>query len=120
MLRYGLAVLYLLVLVLPLHAEGTGPNSWWFQSLKAPSGMSCCSVADCHATEARADDQGNWQALVPRNVRDNTPIWIDGPAIAVLASPRSIDGRAYICLSPNSDNEHSPVVYCFVPPWSIF
>jgi hypothetical protein len=87
-------------LSLPVHAEGNRAS--WFHSLKQPvTGMSCCDIADCHATQADWR-QGEWWAKVEGE-------WQPVPKSKLLKKT-SIDGQAYVCSGP------SRVIYCFVPP----
>ncbi|HVV94718.1 MAG TPA: hypothetical protein VHD15_15000 [Hyphomicrobiales bacterium] len=87
-------------LSLPAHAEGDRAS--WFHSLRQPAtGMSCCDIADCHATQADWR-QGGWWAKVDGE-------WEPVPGEKLLKKT-SIDGQAYVCSGP----EH--VIYCFVPP----
>jgi hypothetical protein len=94
------AVLAVAALGLPAHAAGDRAS--WFHSLRQPqTGMSCCDVADCHATEADWRGHG-WWAKVDGE-------WEPVPGEKLLKKT-SIDGRAYVCSGP----QH--VIYCFVPP----
>jgi hypothetical protein len=85
--------------VAPARAES---RAAWFQSLRQPqTGMSCCSLADCHA--ATADWRGDgWWAKVDGE-------WMPVPKSKLLKKT-SIDGQAYICTGPMR------TIYCFVPP----
>jgi hypothetical protein len=129
-----LTLAFLLVAVRHLHAhddlawrmlaDGDVSRAEWFETLKTPSGESCCSVSDCRKIRAvwRGDTEGWWA-----NVNGT---WRPIPAEKVLTSPRSIDGAAYICMgndSPGSSpDRRDPLrgnvpsllgaIYCFVPP----
>ena len=110
-------------LAMPMLAEGETGRAEWFESLKTPSGQSCCSLSLCRQTTAewRGDTQG-WWVLANGS-------WRPVPANKVLTSTRSIDGAAYLCAGSDSrgavDEEESPLwaiprvlgtIYCFVPP----
>jgi hypothetical protein len=101
-------------------ANGDRSRAEWFEKLKTPSGESCCNLNDCRQTRAewRTETEG-WWALV--NGR-----WRPIPADKVLASPRSIDGAAYLCMGRELPYGHGSLtgnvtpllgaIYCFVPP----
>jgi hypothetical protein len=73
----------------------------WFQSLKSPSGMSCCSEADCRYVVDRIGSTG-YQAFF-----DNK--WIDIPNEIVVRRDNPT-GQAVLCAT----QDHS-YLYCFVP-----
>ena len=109
-------------LAMRMLAEGDTVRAEWFESLKTPSGQSCCSQSDCRQTTAewRGDTEG-WWVLVNGS-------WRPVPADKVLVSPKSIDGAAYLCSGSDSrgsaDQDSPPgtippvlgTIYCFVPP----
>ena len=86
-------------------ANGDDRRNEWFQSLKRPSGGSCCNLTDCRATEAE-DRNGVWWAIVREK-------WTRIPPEVVLQKPLSIDGDAYVC---SSTGYGTPIIYCFLPP----
>ena len=73
----------------------------WFQGLHQPgTGMSCCSIADCHQTDFRTNGthyealiEGRWLAIPPDKILDRT----DNPT-----------GRAVVCYTPTLG------ILCFV------
>jgi len=73
----------------------------WFQGLHQPgTGMSCCSIADCHPTDFRTSGthyealiEGRWLAIPPDKILDRT----DNPT-----------GRAVVCYTPTLG------ILCFV------
>ncbi len=98
-------LIFLLVGVSPALAGDRGD---WFASLKQNgSGISCCDVSDCHATEAEWR-RNHWYAVVSEK-------WTPVPPESVLQTPRSLDGEAYVCNS--AETPSSPAfIYCFIPP----
>ncbi len=84
----------------------------WYRSLMRPdTKTSCCHLTDCKMTVAVQVD-GIWWAEVKGGSPDVSG---DGelqiPADKVLDHPLSIDGEAYVCMSPTTQ-----FVFCFVPP----
>ena len=83
----ALAIALLAGLVLAAAPAGTDPNSptaAWFRSLKTPEGGSCCSLADCRATQIAPDGAGGlvafldaygWVAIPPDKIqrREDNP-----------------------------------------------
>jgi len=104
-----------------MQAGGDPTRADWFESLKTPTGASCCDDRDCRRTIAEwRGATRSWWAFVNAE-------WRQVPAKAVLPSPPSIDGYAYICMGEDSvgDTRHAmsgmkgPLpgqIYCFVPP----
>jgi hypothetical protein len=74
----------------------------WFQSLQAPNGTSCCSLADCRMTDYRTKATG-YEAFV-----DNR--WIAVPRDRVLDHVANPTGRAVVCYMPSMG------ILCFVRP----
>jgi hypothetical protein len=65
----------------------------WFESLRQPgTGMSCCSMADCRATDFRIQG-GQYQARVMGK-------WEDVPPSVVLRRTDNPTGRAIVCYTP--------------------
>jgi hypothetical protein len=105
-------------------ADGDASRAEWFETLKTPSGESCCNLSDCSQIPAewRGDTEG-WWVLV-------SGAWRPVPADKVLTYPRSIDGAAYLCMGSGSRGDAPAglgsvsrsissllgVIYCFVPP----
>jgi len=63
--------------------------------------VSCCNNADCRATRAYVDEQGQWHAW-------NGMRWLLVPADKVLPTDFAGDGRSHLC-------EQADHVYCFTP-----
>lgn len=105
MIRLALALL--LALAGNAWSQDIMDRGAWFESLKQPTtGMSCCSIADCRATQA--EWRGNrWYAIVMGD-------WVPIPDDRVLHDKPSIDGDAYVCHGPGG------TIYCFVPPSMAF
>ena len=111
-------------LALRMLAHGDASRAEWFETLRTPSGASCCSLSDCRSTPAewRGDTEG-WWALVDG-------AWRAVPADKIVTWPKSIDGAAYLCAGLDSRGEPSDgvgsrlgnippllgAIYCFVPP----
>jgi hypothetical protein len=75
----------------------------WFQSLRQPgTGISCCSIADCRATEYRTNGDG-YEALIDG-------AWLPVPADKVLHRIDNPIGRAVVCYMPGRG------ILCFVTP----
>jgi hypothetical protein len=75
----------------------------WFQGLRQPgTGISCCSIADCRATEYRTGADG-YEALI-----DGT--WLRVPQDKVLHRVDNPIGRAVVCYMPGRG------ILCFVTP----
>ena len=65
----------------------------WFQSLRAPdTGVSCCSIADCRATDYRTTGD-HYEVLI-----DNR--WLIVPRDKVLQRIDNPVGRAVVCWTP--------------------
>ena len=99
----------ILALLLLIAAPSTADPSLapWFQSLQAPSGMSCCALADGHILK-----DSEW-----RIVGDHYEIlvagkWIEVPADAVLNQVENPTGGAVAFYPPSG----APPLYCFVRP----
>jgi len=85
----------------PPNADGT--LAPWFQSLRQPgTGISCCSMADCRATEYRTSDSG-YEAFIEDR-------WLAVPADRVLDHTENPTGRAIVCYMPGRG------ILCFVRP----
>ena len=75
----------------------------WFQSLRQPgTGISCCSMADCRATEYRTTAIG-YEAFVDDK-------WMPVPPDRVLEHTDNPTGRAIVCYMPGRG------ILCFVRP----
>lgn len=73
----------------------------WFQSLHQPgTGISCCSIADCRATEYRITGD-HYEALIEDK-------WVAVPPDKVLQRIDNPVGRAVVCWTPQTG------VMCFV------
>src|SRR5215469_2102304 len=85
----------------PPNADGT--LAPWFQSLRQPgTGISCCSMADCRATEYRTTADG-YEAFIEDR-------WLTVPADRVLDHTDNPTGRAIVCYMPGRG------ILCFVRP----
>lgn len=129
-LAYGAASLGLALSLSPSSACA-GDRREWFESLTVPgTSTGCCSIADCHRTEARVDADGHWWARLKEEWWP-APKWVAVPPERVLTRPRSIDGEAYVCETGASPGGMTlgaingevyrtapvdPSVRCFVPP----
>ncbi|HXP32336.1 MAG TPA: hypothetical protein VN832_14675 [Stellaceae bacterium] len=84
--------------------EGADPTlAPWFQSLRQPgTGVSCCSIADCRATEYRSRGEG-YEAFIDER-------WISVPQERVLDHIDNPTGRAVVCYEPTRG------ILCFVRP----
>jgi hypothetical protein len=102
----GAAALSALVAVSAAHAtppENADPAlAPWFQSLQAPNGSSCCSMADCRMTEYRTNETG-YEALIEGR-------WMTVPPDRVLERVGNPTGRAVVCYAPGMG------ILCFVRP----
>jgi|SRR5579862_5726225 len=101
----GLAAVSLLAVIAiaapPENADGT--LAPWFQSLRQPgTGISCCSMADCRATEYRTSAVG-YEAFVDDK-------WLAVPPDRVLDHTNNPTGRAIVCYMPGRG------ILCFVRP----
>jgi hypothetical protein len=74
----------------------------WFQSLQAPNGSSCCSIADCRMTDYRTNKSG-YEALIEGR-------WMTVPRDRVLDRVSNPTGRAVVCYLPGMG------ILCFVRP----
>jgi hypothetical protein len=75
----------------------------WFNSLSAPDGTACCSIADCRRTISRITADG-YEALI-----DNT--WVIVPWDRVLPKNNNPTGQAVVCTAPRTK-----IILCFVRP----
>jgi hypothetical protein len=75
----------------------------WFNSLAAPDGTPCCSIADCRPTTARHTADG-YEARIG-------DAWVTVPWDRVLARPDNPTGKAIVCYAPRTT-----IVLCFVRP----
>ncbi len=75
----------------------------WYQSLRQPgTGISCCSMADCRATEYRTSAFG-YEAFIDDK-------WLAVPPDRVLQHVDNPTGRAIVCYVPGRG------ILCFVRP----
>jgi hypothetical protein len=86
----------------------------WYKSLKDPkTGWSCCSVADCRATELRPDpnDHSKWQAYISKDIWGITAPndWMTIPPEHVLHNHDNPTGQVVICYYGNE-------IHCAVLP----
>ena len=116
-------------------------NSWYRGLHRSGLQLPCCSLKDCHKTEAELREDGSWWGRlgtpVYRNPRDPTevPSWILGEWIKIndeaivrdghgkpVPNP---EGEAVIChdlTRINGGISLSPrwtTVWCFVPPFEV-
>jgi hypothetical protein len=65
----------------------------WYQSLRQPdTGVSCCSIADCRATDYRTDGD-HYEVLIGNK-------WTIVPKDKVLQHIENPIGRAVVCWTP--------------------
>lgn len=101
-------LLLLAVLLLGAGAAGADPPpnadpalAPWFRSLLQPgTSISCCSVADCRATEYRIEGD-HYEALIGDT-------WFVVPPDKVLERTDNPTGRAVVCWTPQRG------IVCFV------
>jgi hypothetical protein len=75
----------------------------WFRSLMQPgTGLSCCSISDCRATESRVKND-HYEALIGEN-------WFVVPPEKILDRTDNPTGRAVVCWTPQRG------IVCFVRP----
>lgn len=74
--------------------EGFDPTlAPWFQSLRQPgTGTSCCSIADCRATDYRTNGD-SYEAFIDDR-------WTIVPPDKVLQRADNPTGRAVVCWTP--------------------
>jgi hypothetical protein len=73
----------------------------WFHSLMQPgTGVSCCSLSDCRATESRTNGD-HYEALVGEQ-------WVVVPPDKILQRTDNPIGRAVVCWTPQRG------ILCFV------
>jgi hypothetical protein len=116
-------------------------NSWYERLHRSGLRHPCCSLRDCHKTDAEIREDGSWWGRlgipVYKNPRDPTevPNWILGEWIKIKdevivrddhGKPvRNPEGEAVIChdLTVVNDGVYvSPnwtIVWCFVPPFEV-
>jgi hypothetical protein len=75
----------------------------WFRSLLQPgTTVSCCSIADCRATDSRVEG-GRYEALIGQQ-------WYAVPPDKILQRTDNPTGRAVVCWTPQRG------IMCFVRP----
>jgi hypothetical protein len=85
----------------PPDADPNSTMGQWYRSLTVPrSGLSCCSVADCRAVEARLT-AGRWEIRAGDD-------WLAVPPEVILKRDNP-DGRPIACVLAGT-------IRCFVPP----
>jgi hypothetical protein len=116
-------------------------SSWYLNLHRRGLQHPCCSLKDCHKTDAEMREDGTWWGRlgtqVYKNPRDptGTPNWTLGDWIKIKDEAivrddhgkpvRNPEGEAVIChdLTVTNDGVHvSPnwtVVWCFVPPFEV-
>ena len=73
----------------------------WFRSLMQPgTGMSCCALSDCRATESRIEGD-HYEALIGEK-------WFVVPPERILDRTDNPTGRAIVCWTPQRG------IVCFV------
>jgi hypothetical protein len=84
----------------------------WFKSLHTPSGVGCCSIADCRPVEYRIE-KDHFEALIGKQFGDDVnPHWEPVPPDHILQNTRNPTGRAVACWLPYLQ----PHILCFVLP----
>lgn len=78
----------------------------WFQSLRQPkTGVSCCSVSDCHRLT-----ENQWRMTPGGYQVEIGSRWVNVPQSHVLEHQRNPSGGAVACY-----DDVRRVVFCFVP-----
>jgi hypothetical protein len=73
----------------------------WFQSLRQPAtGMSCCSIADCRATQYRIR-KDHYEVMIKGR-------WLTVPPDKILQRVDNPTGRGVVCYTPTLG------IMCFV------
>lgn len=90
----------------------------FYEGLKDPHGNSCCSMLDCHPTEAELKD-GHWRArlLRPEEGKFIPDVWVAIPDEKVLKNHNPV-GQPIICHVIQWKDGHmdpSTFVRCFLP-----
>jgi hypothetical protein len=92
----------------------------WFRSVKSPTGVPCCDIADGHRTTWRAGPDGGYE--VPINGEEEPPgtepHWIPVPPEAIIRNAGNPVGEAivwYRDYGPNVVDPNRFYVRCFVP-----
>jgi hypothetical protein len=85
----------------------------WFKSLRSPSGVHCCDVADGHRTDWEIRPTGYY---IP-NPMDPTGEWIAVPAGAVVHDAGNPVGEAIVWWTVVAIDEDQTTIFirCFVP-----
>ena len=106
---YAVVAAFFMVSLISAFARATPPDNAdatlapWFQSLRQPgTGISCCSMADCRATEYRTSGMG-YEAFIDDK-------WLIVPQDRVLDHQPNPTGRAIVCYMPGRG------ILCFVRP----
>lgn len=90
---------------------GTDPNSpvsRWYRGLQAPSGIPCCSIADCRNVTYRMMDKHYEAFIDKRSFGDEAPNdWVKVPDERVLHMPDNPTNDAVACY-------YSGDILCFV------
>ena len=85
----------------------------WFKSLRSPSGIHCCDVADGHRTDWEIRSTGYY---IPNPI-DPTGEWIPVPPSAVVRNAGNPVGEAIVWWNMVAIDEDQTGVFirCFVP-----
>jgi len=105
----GAACFLAVALMLGAHADAEPPPNAdpalapWFRSLMQPgTGISCCALSDCRATESRITGD-HYEALIGEK-------WFVVPPDKILQRTDNPNGRAVVCWTPQRG------ILCFVRP----
>ena len=102
----------------------------WYNSLRrphvrSPAQTSCCSVLDCHTTEAERRGNDWWARLGLPDVINGKRQWILGPWVKVpddiiVRDTPNAAGEPVLCHSfvntAGNISVEGSVLFCFVPP----
>lgn len=110
------ACLMLAVVLFPGTAGARPPEnadpalSPWFQGLRQPrTGTSCCSIADCRATDFRQTGD-SYDVLIDEKFGISPPRWLSVPPERILSDTGNPTGSAVVCYTPALG------IMCFVRP----
>ena len=85
----------------------------WYKSVKAPSGVPCCDIADGHKTAYRVDSEGHFQVpIVGTNCDDG---WCNVPASSVIYTAGNPEDSAIVWYVFGANYPFGVFVRCFVP-----
>ena len=82
----------------------------WFKSVRAPSGLACCDVADGHPVDAQYRDDRHWWAFFEGE-------WRQVPNEAVVKNAHNPMGRAVVWYASEGlvNGKRAFYIRCFAP-----